>query len=85
MEQIRRRLDRERRLGDRRGGTVDNRTIPRERRGLERRNVGIVLDENDLMLVDDDMEIMEIFDDAPPPDHDPANETRIVMRITAGR
>jgi hypothetical protein len=80
LEGIRRRLDRERRRGDRRAGVVDTRTIPRERRGLERRNVGIVLDESDLMLLDDEMEI--IGGDADP-EPGASAETRIVQLMPA--
>src|SRR5450432_263082 len=73
LDAIRRRLTRERRANDRRIGVMDPRAIPRDRRGLERRNVGIVLDENDLMLLDDDMEITAGTSDLGDLDDEPAS------------
>jgi hypothetical protein len=56
IEAIRLGLSRERRDGDRRAGAPDTRFVHGERRGLERRNVGLALD-GDLMLLDDSIEI----------------------------
>jgi hypothetical protein len=73
---LRQKLSRERRFGDRRAGQPDPRLNRLDRRGLERRNVGHVLDDDlDLEVV---IELSE--DDLLPADADGADgeETRIV-------
>lgn len=56
LEGIREGLRRDRRDAERRIGLPDERSVRAERRGLERRDVGRVLD-GDLMLLDDVMQI----------------------------
>jgi hypothetical protein len=76
IEEIRRRLSRDRRGNDRRKGKPDTRVYPRERRGLERRGVGHTgVTDGDLLL--DDIEI-ELTEEELEPLTD--EETRIVMR-----
>ncbi|MBI4508581.1 MAG: hypothetical protein HY698_03020 [Deltaproteobacteria bacterium] len=53
VDEIRDRLTRERRRSDRRAGKLDTRVFQRDRRGLERRDVGHA-HEDDLMLAEDD-------------------------------
>jgi hypothetical protein len=79
LEEIRRRLSRDRRARDRRIGKTDTRVFPRDRRGLERRAVGHASAEGDLMLVDDDL-LIEISEDDLV-ELEPGEETRIVQRI----
>ena len=59
LEEIRARLVRERRDAERRAGEPDGRVLPRERRGLDRRQVSaaeldevLLLDESDIVLAD---------------------------------
>lgn len=75
LEEIRQRLDRERRRRDRRVGKPDTRVFPRERRGIERRSVGLARGD-DLMILDDS-DIMIIEDEAAA---DAGDETRIIDR-----
>lgn len=57
LDGIRQRLRRDRRRDDRRLGLPDKRELKMERRGLERRSVGLAVD-GDLLLVDEDLEIL---------------------------
>jgi hypothetical protein len=58
LEGIRQRLQRDRRWGDRRNGQPDTREGRRERRGLERRAVGLV-EGDDFLMLDDVIEILD--------------------------
>jgi hypothetical protein len=58
IDEIRTGLNRERRTRERRGGKLDTRVFPRERRGLERRRVGAAQGD-DFLLLDDDILIIE--------------------------
>lgn len=55
LDEIRQYLLRDRRLGERRASKVDTRVFPRERRGLERREVGHAQGGDLLLLSDDDI------------------------------
>jgi hypothetical protein len=78
IEEIRHRLDRDRRAKDRRGGRTDTRVFQRERRGLERRAVGHARGEDLMLLADEDIMII------PEDPAEPGDETRIID-ITAKR
>jgi hypothetical protein len=75
IDEIRKRLHRDRRRTDRRAGRKDTRVFQRERRGLERRNTGLARGD-DLMLLDDE-DIVVIDSDG---DADRGEETRIVIK-----
>jgi hypothetical protein len=77
LDEIRKRLKRDRRAVDRRVGRPDGRVFPRERRGLERRSVGIVRGEDLMLLDDEDIMIIEEVDE------DFGGETRIVELVSA--
>ena len=62
LDEIRKRLTRERRASDRRVGRKDGRVFPRERRGLERRAVGHALGDDLLLLDDGDIIIIDAGD-----------------------
>jgi hypothetical protein len=80
IDEIRKRLDRERRVNDRRHGKPDTRIFRRDRRGLERRSVGHVQGD-EFMIVDDDILVIESLD---LPDDEPgADETRIQLPPSA--
>jgi hypothetical protein len=74
FEDIRERLDRERRARDRRHGKSDTRVFQRDRRGLERRHTGAA-NGNDMMLIDD--EDILIIEAGELPSNEPGDETRI--------
>ena len=82
IDEIRVRLDRERRTRDRRIGKADTRVFQRDRRGLERRHTGHVAGD-DFLLVDDDILIIEAID--LPADEPGADETRIQLAPTDNR
>jgi hypothetical protein len=75
IEEIRRRVGRDRRASERRGGRrTDTRVFPRERRGLERRTVGRAVGDDLLLIEDDGIIIIE----QPP---ETSAETRIVSHV----
>ena len=77
MDELRRRLARDRRAADRRAGTKpDDRVFKRERRGLERRAMGLA-NGDDLMLLDED-DILMIEELSELTSEDGGDETRIV-------
>jgi hypothetical protein len=76
IDEIRVRLDRERRMRDRRAGKPDTRVFKRDRRGLERRSTPGSADDH-LLVVDDDIIILETID--LPEDEPGGDETRIQL------
>ena len=82
LDEIRRRLRRDRRAVERRIGKPDDRVFKRERRGLERRAVGHTNGDDMMILDDEDILMIEELSELSPEDM-AGNETRIVELVAA--